>query len=132
MISSFLSKIEAVRPFSEPEAWALFRLAALGEAFGWAVLITGILIRHYDLPGRNIAVPIAGQVHGTLFLIYFGLLIPIYASLRWSRTLFFTATVVGVIPFGTLVLEQWLAHGRHRARRQSLLNIYLFRATIDA
>jgi len=115
-----LKKWEATRPFSEAEAWGLFRLAALGEAFGWTVLIIGVAIERYRLPGQRIAIPIAGQIHGTLFLVYFGVLLATYSSLRWSRSKFLLALVVGVPPYGTLVFEQIAAWQRrhHRSRVQ--------------
>ena len=67
--------------------------------------ITGIAINHYGLPGYRIAVPIAGQIHGTLFLIYFGLLIAVYSSFHWPPKMFLVAVLAGIIPFGILVFE---------------------------
>ena len=64
--------IEATKPFTEREAWGLFRLAAFGEAFGWTILILGVAINRYNLTGAKYALPIAGQIHGSLFLIYCG------------------------------------------------------------
>jgi integral membrane protein len=107
MLSSLLNKLESMRPFTENEAWGLFRIAAISEAFGWTTLITGILIRHYNWPGSNIAVPIAGQIHGTIFLAYFGILIATYSSLRWSRKKFLVAVLAGIPPYGTLLFELW-------------------------
>jgi integral membrane protein len=109
---SFLNRIETVRPFTEGEAWGLFRIAALGEAVGWTMLISGILINRYHLPGYSFAIPIAGQVHGTLFIIYFAALLATYSSLRWPRKKFLMAAAAGVIPYGTLVFEQWAARTR--------------------
>ena len=113
-----MDKLESIRLFTETEAWGLFRAAAIGEAFGWTVLITGITIQHYHLPGYSFAVPVAGQIHGILFLIYFGILIAVYSSLRWPRKRFLAAVLVGIIPIGTLVFEQWLARKHHRKSRQ--------------
>lgn len=120
LAESFLRKLEAIQPFTEREAWALFRIAAFGEAIGWALLISGILVNRYRLPGHVFALPIAGQIHGTLFLIYFGLLIAVYSSLRWPRKRFFIAALMGVIPFGTLIFEQWVARTYRNRLRQSL------------
>lgn len=120
-VSWFLSKlkqIEDMKPFAEYEAWGLFRIAALAEAFGWAVLIAGITIRNYGLLGHNIAVPIAGRIHGTFFLAYFGILIAVYTSLGWSRKKFLLAVIAGVPPFGSLIFEQWAAHNRNTKHRQ--------------
>lgn len=107
-----LRRLEATKPFAEHEAWWLFRAAALAEAAGWTILIAGILIRHYQLPGSRIAVPIAGQVHGTIFIAYFGVLLATYSSLNWSRRKFLAAIVAGIPPYGTLAFEQWAAWTR--------------------
>lgn len=112
MALSLLNKLEATRPFTEDQAWGLFRVAALSEAIGWTLLITGLLIRHYGWPGRTIAVPIAGQLHGMIFLAYFGIALTVYSSLGWSRRKFLLALVAGVPPYGSLVFEQWAAYAR--------------------
>ena len=109
IISNLLSRLEANRPFSEPQAWTLFRTAALAEAFGWTVLIIGIIWQHTHLPGNTAAVPIAGQIHGTIFLAYFGVLIATYTSLLWSRPKLVLALIAGVPPYGTLAFELWAA-----------------------
>ncbi len=116
MTISLLSRLEAIRPFTEDEAWTLFKIAALSEAAGWTLLIAGILVRHYGWPGRNIAVPITGQIHGTIFLAYFGVLLTVYSSLRWPRRKFLLAALAGVPPFGTLIFEQWAAWTRRNQR----------------
>lgn len=112
---ALLDRIEAVRPFTENEAWGLFRLAAFGEAIGWSLLISGILAARYKLPGHAYILPMAGQVHGLLFLFYFGILLAVYSSLRWPRGRSVVAALAGVVPFGTLVFEQWVVHADRRA-----------------
>ena len=121
MTFAFLNKLEATKPFTEREAWGLFRMAAISEAMGWTVLITGLLIRRYGLPGHNFSVPITGQIHGILFIIYFGILIATYSSLRWPRHRFIVAAIAGVVPLGTLVLEQWASRVRKNEHRKALL-----------
>ena len=118
---NFLTRLEAVRPFTEPDAWRVYRLAAFGEAFGWTLLIVALLIRHYRLPGHDAAVPVGGQIHGILFLSYFGVLLAMYTSLRWSRKRFFLALVSGVPPYGSLIFEQWAAHKRRRHHTRGFL-----------
>ena len=125
MVLSFLRRLEATKPFTEQEAWSLFRLAALSEAFGWTLLISGILVDHFKFPLHRYAVPIAGQIHGLIFLAYFGILLATYTSLGWSRFKFVCAAAAGVPPYGTLVFELWAAHQRRkfvngRQRRSSL------------
>jgi integral membrane protein len=122
----YLKMFEATRPFSEAEAWGLFRIAALSEAVGWTLLIIGIGIERYHLPGHQFAVPIAGRIHGTIFIAYFGVLIAVYGSLRWSRGKFLVAILAGIPPYGTLVFEQWAAWSRSTKRRR----IYLHSMTL--
>lgn len=117
---AFLDKLEAVKPFAEPDAWVAFKAAALAETFGWTLLICALLIRHYHWPGYSFAVPVAGQIHGIFFLAYFGVLIAMYTSLRWSRRKFLAGILVGVPPYGTLVFEQWAARVRQRDQRRAL------------
>jgi len=131
MALSLLSKLEANRPFTETEAWTLYRIVALSEAVGWTLLISGIFIRHFKLPGDRIAVPIAGQIHGTIFLIYFGVLVTIYSSLGWSRMKFLIAILAGIPPYGTLIFEQWEARKRRRKNRQSFFRSFMLSVMID-
>lgn len=113
-----LERLEAKKPFTEREAWNVFRLAAIAEAFGWALLIAAVLINHFHWPGQSIAIPIAGQIHGTIFLAYFGVLIATYSSLRWHRRTAIIAAIAGVPPYGTLVFEQFVAHARKKRLRE--------------
>lgn len=110
-----------MRPFSEPDAWLAFKVAALGETFGWTLLISALLIRHYQWWGHEWAVAVAGQIHGILFLAYFGVLLAMYTSLRWSRRKFLVGLLVGVPPYGTFVFEQWAASQRSRYQRKVFL-----------
>lgn len=112
MINSLINKVEAIKPFSENEAWVLFKIVALSEAVGWALLISALLIHKNKLPGQSIAIPIAGQIHGIFFIAYFVILIATYSSLEWSRSKFIVAVISGVPPFGTLIFEQFVAHRR--------------------
>jgi integral membrane protein len=111
-IKTLARKLDATRPFTENEAWNLFRLAAFGEAIGWTILIIGIAIKHSSLSVHAYAVPIAGRIHGTLFILYFAALLAIATSVRWSRLRFVIALLVSIPPFGTLAFEQYLAHKR--------------------
>lgn len=112
MSLAFLEKLEGLKPFTENEAWFLYKVVAISEAVGWTILITGILIKKYEWPGHNIAVPIAGQIHGMIFLAYFGILLAVYTSIGWSRGKFLLAVLAGVPPYGSLIFEQWASYTR--------------------
>ncbi|MBW4062049.1 DUF3817 domain-containing protein [Candidatus Saccharibacteria bacterium] len=100
--------------FTEAEAWSLFRIAAFGEAIGWTLLISGILINKYLTPHSYLPVQIAGKFHGTLFVIYLVGVIVIWPSLKKSKLMLVVAVAASVPPYGTLALEQWWAWQRRR------------------
>jgi len=116
-------KLKTFKPFTEREAWVLFNAAAIGEAVGWTLLISGITIKHYNLPGHAAALQIAGQIHGLLFIFYLGIVITAFNSLNWSLRQTLVAVLVSVPPYGTLVFEQWAVRVRRRALRQSYRRI---------
>lgn len=101
---------EAARPFRPDEAWLLFRLAAFGEAVGWTLLIIGIILKRYFLNGNDLPVLIAGQFHGTLFIIYMTAAVGLYPSLRWTRKRAVGALIASVPPYGSLLFERWAAY----------------------
>ncbi len=123
-------KLKAFKPFTEQEAWTLFKLAAIGEAVGWTCLIIGVVIQHYKLPGYSAILPVVGQIHGTLFIFYLGIAISAFNSLGWSLKRGGVAVIASVPPYGTLVFEQWAARNRQRRLRQSYRRIVV-RAIID-
>lgn len=113
MRRQYTQKIESAQFFTDTEAWNLFRLAAFGEAFGWTLLIGSLVFQHYVTPGNNIPIDIAGQIHGTIFLIYIAAVVVLHPSLRWSPKRTLIAGLMSVPPYGTLVFEQWVARRRH-------------------
>jgi integral membrane protein len=115
VLVNLLKRFETARPFTESEAWLLFRLAAYAEAVGWTLLITGIAIERYVTPGNDTAVMIAGQLHGMIFFAYLVAAVGLYPSLGWSRWRGLLALVASVPPYGTLVYEWWAARQRHNA-----------------
>lgn len=100
------------RPFTDSEAWAIFRFGAWAEAFGWTLLIIGIGLKRFVMHGSDIPVQIAGRLHGTLFMLYILAVILTIPSLKWSPLVFISANAASVPPFGSIILEQIL--GRQR------------------
>ena len=121
-----LRKFETSRPFTEEEAWLLFRIAAVAEALGWTLLITGILIGKYITPHNNTAVLLAGQTHGMLFLTYCVASLGLYPSLGWSRWRSITALTFSVPPYGSLIFELWAASKRRNAGFRSYGQFLLY------
>jgi len=119
-IDARLKKLEQHHPFTGEEAWLLFRLAAFGEAVGWSLLITGILLREFLPSHSQTPVLLAGQIHGMLFLLYMLASLGLYPSLHWSRRRAIVALTASVPPYGSLLFEQWAAYKRHN----STANLY--------
>lgn len=131
MLNRLLKRYENFRPFTENEAWGLFRIAAIAEACGWSLLILGIICKRYIVHGNNIPVLIAGQIHGTIFLTYIVAAIVLYPSLRWPRVQALTAALVSIPPYGTLIFELWAAHTRHTTAARTYWHCFVY-ATLSA
>jgi integral membrane protein len=116
----FLNTVDRYKLFAEPEAWFLFKYAALSEVVGWSLLIYGILAEKYRWPAQAFALPVGGSVHGMLFLGYIGILAATYSSLGWTRKRALTGFFVSALPYGTYFFERWA----ERKRRQSTLQSY--------
>jgi len=129
----FLRKFERARPFTEAEAWLLFRIAAVAEACGWTLLIAGIAADRY-LPhaGGSSALILAGRIHGMLFLLYCLASLGLYPSLGWSRLRGLFALAFSVPPYGTLLFEQWVAAKRHNAGFRTYRHFLLYNALVAA
>jgi integral membrane protein len=104
--------------FSIEDGWLLFRIAAIGEAVGWTLLLTGIYLSRYVFHGNGVPILIAGRVHGVLFLMYALASIGLYPTLKWSRKRAFVALLASVPPYGSILFEEW---ARADYQRQQLL-----------
>jgi integral membrane protein len=113
-VTNLLKKFETNKVFTEAEGWFLFRVAAIAEAVGWSLLITGIGLTRYVVHNQ-IPVQIAGQFHGLLFLAYVLAAVGLYPALRWSRPKAFVALLASVLPYGSLLFELWASSKRKRA-----------------
>lgn len=125
-MDNWLAKFQALRVFTPSEAFRLFILAALAEAIGWAMLLVGMVIHYYGLPGQAISIPIAGQIHGTFFIAYFIVLIAIYPSIQWKRISFLSAIMAGILPFGTLFFELWASRNQKKVIAQDCIHFLIW------
>jgi integral membrane protein len=130
-INKLLTKFESYQLFSEKDAWSLFRLAAICEACGWTMLITGILLKRYVTVGNNVPVLIAGQIHGMLFLSYIVAVVVLYANLGWSRKRMLVAGMASVPPYGSLIFEQWAAYKRRSKALKTYRRVYVYGLIIN-
>lgn len=86
---------------------ALFRTFATAEAFTWAGLITALILRATDV--ANI-VPIAGGIHGFVFLSYCVVTVFTWANQRWGVGTGVLGLVLAIVPFATVPFELVLDH----------------------
>jgi integral membrane protein len=115
------------RPFSDQEAWTLFRAAAIAEAVGWTALIIGVACSQLPVAWHDIPVAIAGRIHGTLFLAYIMAAVAFGPSLNWSLLRTLAAAVCSVPPYGSLVFEQWEARRRSTIRARRIYHTICYR-----
>jgi integral membrane protein len=109
MLNSLIDKYEQFTPFTENEAWGIFRIAAFAEAAGWTLLILGILIKQFIIPSSDVPIKLAGRVHGTLFLLYIVAVFALSPSQNWSKKRTIAAGLASIPPYGSLMFEQWAA-----------------------
>lgn len=130
-LSSWLNKFEQNQVFTEEEAWMLFKITAYGEAIGWTILIIGIVITKFITPNSNVALLLAGRIHGLLFIVYGLSSILLYPSLKWSKRKSFTALLASVPPYGSLVFEKWASYIRKNSDFTSLYSCILLTLAIS-
>jgi integral membrane protein len=111
-MKKLLENYKRFTPFTNQEAWLLFKLAAWGEAVGWTLLISGIICG--KVIDNNIPVLIVGQIHGILFLAYITAAVILSPSLRWRYHRTLIAGLCAVPPYGSLLFELWVAHDRRK------------------
>ena len=83
----------------------LFKIFALAEMFTWAGLITAIILRTLDVV--NI-VPIAGGLHGFVFLSYSATTIFVWVNQKWPNRLGLTGLLLAIVPFATVPFDLWV------------------------
>ena len=82
---------------------ALFRTFATAEAITWAGLITALILRAAGV--TDAAVPIAGGVHGFIFLSYCVVTVFVWVNHRWRAGTGILGLVLAVVPFATVPFE---------------------------
>jgi integral membrane protein len=126
ILDDLIKSYENFTPFTESEAWGLFRIAAIAEAIGWSMLIVGILLGQYVFVGSRVPVAIAGRIHGTLFLLYIAASILLYPSQGWSKRRTIISGFASIPPFGSLMFEQWAAYMRNRQNLSRSLSLTFY------
>ena len=83
----------------------LFRTFAIAEIFTWAGLITALILRALDV--ANI-VPIAGGIHGFVFLSYATSTVFVWVNQKWPARIGLTGVLLAVVPFATLPFDLYV------------------------
>lgn len=81
----------------------LFRLCAFAEMVTWAGLITALIVR--AVTGSSF-VPIAGGVHGFVFLTYCVTTVFVWVNERWSAGMGVLGLLTAIVPFATVPFER--------------------------
>lgn len=81
----------------------LFRTLATAEAFTWAGLITALILRATGV--TEAAVPIAGGIHGFVFLSYCAVTVFVWVNQRWGWGTGLLGLALAIIPFATVPFE---------------------------
>jgi integral membrane protein len=87
-----------------------FHAVALAEAVSWGALLVAMFFKWVvqDDPHTGIegGVPIAGPIHGAIFVAYVVTSLVAWRVFRWSPVTGLLALAAGVPPFCTLVFER--------------------------
>jgi len=84
----------------------LFRAVAIAEAFSWAGLLAGMLLKHV-LKVTEVGVQVFGPIHGAIFVAYLVSVLVVRRPLGWGLKTVLVAVVASVPPFATLAFEIW-------------------------
>lgn len=80
----------------------LFRSFALAEMVTWAGLITALILRALDVAN---VVPIAGGIHGFVFLCYSATTVFVWVNQKWRIPFGLTGLILAIVPFATVPFE---------------------------
>ncbi|MFM7552581.1 MAG: DUF3817 domain-containing protein [Actinomycetota bacterium] len=94
----------------------LFAVVAFAEAFTWAGLMIGMLLKHVT-GTTELGVAVFGPLHGAMFLVYLPVALVCAWRLRWPVWVALIALAAAVPPLTTLLFEVWASRrGLLRAR----------------
>ncbi len=83
-----------------------YRIVSIAEAVTWTLLIIGMILKYgFHL---DIAVLIAGSIHGLVFVTYGATAILVGVNQRWSVKLIVGAVFTAIVPYATIPFDRWL------------------------
>jgi integral membrane protein len=96
-------------PIDSPRVRTAFRTLAFAEAVSWAALLVAMFFKwivqadpHTGIEG---GVPIAGPIHGALFVAYCATTLVAWRTYGWSTRTLVLGLLASVPPFFTVVFE---------------------------
>ena len=90
----------------------VFRGLAIAEAFSWAALLVGMLLK-WVTKTTELGVEIAGPIHGAFFIGYAIAALSLWAKLRWPFRVALLSGLSAVFPFATVWFERWAGRRGH-------------------
>lgn len=89
------------------KAALVFRVAAVAEAFSWAALVIGMVLKYGFSASHEGGVPVLGMVHGVMFSAYVLVSLAVCKPLGWRPKTLLLALVASVPPLCTWWFETW-------------------------
>ena len=102
-----------------PGPRTLFRVTALAEMVTWALLILAMVLKYSGT--TEALMPVAGGVHGFVFLCYVVVVIAVWIDTRWAAGRGMAALASSILPFLTVPFERSVARRGEPAERWSVL-----------
>ncbi|MFF2244165.1 DUF3817 domain-containing protein [Arthrobacter sp. NPDC058130] len=90
----------------------IFRGLAIAEAFSWAALLIGMVLK-WVTRTTELGVEIAGPIHGAFFIGYAVTALSLWAMLRWPFRVALLSGLSAVFPFATVWFERWAGRRGH-------------------
>lgn len=126
-----------------PAPRSLFRATALAEAVTWTLLLAAMALKYTGV--TEALMPVAGGVHGFVFLCYVAVSFAIWIDARWPAGRGIAAVASAVVPYATIPVERgldrrgllpghWRLHaepGTARGPLERLLRVVLARPVVS-
>jgi len=85
---------------------SFYRVVAIAEAVTWTLLISGMILKYgFQI---DIAVLIAGSLHGLVFVTYAATAVLVGVNQHWPIKLIIGAVFTAIIPYATIPFDRWL------------------------
>ena len=89
------------------KAATVFRVAAVAEAFSWAGLLIGMILKYGFHASHEGGVPVLGMVHGVIFICYVLVSLAVFKPLGWKPRTLVLALLASIPPLFTWWFEKW-------------------------